>query len=452
MNVTELANEGLKREYRINVPADAIDAHLSARLKEVGRSVKLPGFRPGKVPMKVLRQRFGKSVMGEVLEKTVEETSQQAIAESGLRVAARPKIEVSNFEDGGELEYTMSLEVLPPFELIDFAALELERLVTPVTDDSVEEALVKVAEAQPGFDPVDPPRPAEMGDQVTIDFDGKVDGEARDGMKAEDHNLVLGSNAFIEGFESQLVGMAVDETRDITVTFPDTYGEESLQGKEAVFTVTTKAIAAPQPAAVDEALAERMGQPDLDTLRQSMRTTMERRYSGASRQRLKRTLLDKLAESYDFDVPQTLLDAEFGAIWQRVEEALKAGTADAAEAEKPEEELKAEYRQIAERRVRLGLVLAEAGRENHIEVSQEELQRGIINEAMKYRGQEKEVLELFRNNPQAAESVRAPLLEEKVVDYIVELATITDREVSAEELFADPDADPSTAPAEEPAG
>ena len=278
-----------------------------------------------------------------------------------------------------------------------------------------------------------------------------MDGEARDGMKATDHALVLGSNAFIEGFESQLVGIAVDETRDITVTFPDTYGEESLQGKEAVFTVTAKAIAAPRPAVVDESLAERMEQPDLETLRRSMRTTMERRYAAASRQRLKRTLLDKLAESYDFDVPQSLLDAEFNAIWSRVEEALKAGTADAAEAAKPEDELKAEYRQIAERRVRLGLVLAEAGRQNSIEVSQEELQRGIINEAMKYRGQEKEVLELFRNNPQAAESVRAPLLEEKVVDYIVELATITDREVTVEELFADPDADASAESAAESA-
>ena len=439
MNVTEIAATGLKREYRISVPAESINRMIKDRLTQLGRRVRLPGFRPGKVPLTVLKQRYGKSVMGEVLEDAVGESSQQALRDQGLRPAGKPQIEITQYDDDKDLEYTLSIEILPDVDLVDFADLELERLSAPVTDDAVEEALQRLATAQTAYEAVGEPRAAQSDDQVLIDFAGSVDGEAREDMAAQDFPLTLGSNRFIPGFEEQLIGAEAGEHRSVEVTFPEGYGQAELAGKAAVFEVDVKEVREPVVPAINDDMAKAVGLESLDGLRDAVRTQTDRRYQQASRQRLKRQLLDQLATRYDFEVPQGLVDTEFDGIWRQIEEALSSGATEDEDLKRPEEDLRAEYRGIAERRVRLGLVLSEVGRQNGIDVSQDEMNRAVQAEVARYPGREKEVVEFFRANPSAAESLRAPLLEEKVVDYILELARIADREVTPEELLADPD-------------
>ena len=445
MNVTEIAATGLKREYRISVPAESINRMIKDRLTQLGRRVRLPGFRPGKVPLTVLKQRYGKSVMGEVLEDAVGESSQQALRDQGLRPAGKPQIEITQYDDDKDLEYTLSIEILPDVDLVDFADLELERLSAPVTDDAVEEALQRLASAQTAYEAVGEPRAAQSDDQVLIDFAGSVDGQAREDMAAQDFPLTLGSNRFIPGFEEQLIGAEAGEHRTVEVTFPEGYGQAELAGKAAVFEVDVKEVREPAVPAIDDEMAKAVGLESLDGLRDAVRTQTDRRYQQASRQRLKRQLLDQLATRYDFEVPQGLVDTEFDGIWRQIEEALSSGPTEDEDLNRPEEELRAEYRGIAERRVRLGLVLSEVGRQNGIDVSQDEMNRAVQAEVARYPGREKEVVEFFRANPSAAESLRAPLLEEKVVDYILELARIADREVTPEELLADPDETRETA-------
>jgi trigger factor len=452
MQVTETSAEGLKREFKVVVPAQEIDHRVTNRLSELSGQVRLPGFRPGKVPMSLLRKRFGDSVMGEVLEGAVNETSQAAIAERGLRPAMQPKIEVTNFEKGGDLEYKMDLEVLPEVEAPDVGAIEVTRPVAQVGEDHVDETLERLAGQRKKFEAPDEPRPAQSGDRVVIDFEGRLDGgEPRPEMTSEDFALELGSGQFIPGFEEQLIGAAPGDEKTVELTFPEDYPSEEHANKPASFKVTVKEVQEPKEMTVGDDLATEYGFDDLDSLKTAIRDQTQQEFDQAARARAKRNLLDRLAESHDFEVPAGMVDQEFDQIWRQVEQALEhhretkddpehmAQHPHDPELDKPEEELREEYRKIAERRVRLGLILSEIGREAGVEVTQEELNRAVFNEARKYQGQERQVLEFFQKNPQAIEGLRAPLYEDKVVDYILERAKVEDTPVSPEELMRDPD-------------
>jgi trigger factor len=434
MNVTETAHEGLSRTWRVVVPATEIGENVDKRLTELSKTIKMPGFRPGKVPLSLVKKRYGSSVMGEVLEKTVQDSSAKVLEEKAVRPALEPKIEVVSFADGADLEYTMAVETLPEVEPADLTGLTLERLVAPVDDAAVDEALKRLADGNKQYDAVKKARAAKKGDQLVIDFAGTVDGVARDGMTGEDYPLELGGGNFIPGFEDQLVGVKPDETRTVTVTFPADYHMAELAAKEAVFEVTAKELRAPVKAAVDDEFAKKLGLPDLETLKQTVRQQIEGEYGRLTRLKLKRKLMDALAERHDFTVPQGMVDLEFDSIWKQVQ-----GELTAEEKEKSEDEVKAEYRAIAERRVRLGLLLSEVGRRNNVQVTQEELNAGLIAEARRYPGQEREVIEAYRNHPRLIDALRAPIYEDKVVDHILTTIGLTDKIVTTEELTKDDD-------------
>jgi trigger factor len=432
MNVTETAHEGLNRAWRVVVPATEIGASVDERLAEISKTIKMPGFRPGKVPLSLVKKRYASSVLGEVLEKTVQDTSGKVLEEQDVRPALEPKIEVVSFAEGADLEYTMAVEALPKVEPADLTGLSLERLTAPVDDKAVEEALERISANNKQYEPVKEPRAAEAGDQLVIDFVGAVDGEAREGMSGVDHPLELGSGSFIPGFEDQLIGIKPEETRTVTVTFPTEYHAADLAGKEAKFEVTAKELRAPVKVTLDDAFAKTLGQADLETLKTLIREQIGREYSQLTRLKLKRALMDALSERHTFEVPQGMVDLEFDSIWKQVEKELTP-----EEAKQPEEETKAQYRKIAERRVRLGLLLSEVGARANVQITQEELNRGLIAEARRYPGQEQEVLEAYRNNPRALDALRAPIYEDKVVDHILSGVTLTDRVVTLNELTAE---------------
>lgn len=440
MNITETSTEGLARTFKVVITAQEIEEKVKGRLEELRRTVQLPGFRPGKVPVAVIRQRYSASVLSEALEESVSDSSRQAIADRGLRVALQPKIAVDKYEENGDLEYTMTVEVLPDIEPSDLSGLELEKPVAAVDDAAVDEALTRLAGTRGNTEPVTEDRPAADGDTVVIDFAGTVDGEARPGMDGKDFPLELGSGQFIPGYEEQLVGAKAGEHRSVTVTFPADYHAAELAGKEAVFEVDVKELRTSVPAAIDDELAKGFGLDSLDKLKETIREKMTADYGGVSRLRVKRQLLDKLAESHDFAVPEGMVEVEFESIWRRLQDEIKNGNAG-EDAGKSEDDLKAEYRAIAVRRVRLGLLLAEIGRRANIQVSQEEINRALINEARRWPGQERQVFDFFKANPQAIENLRAPIFEDKVVDHILEQAKVSERTVSVEELMRDPEDD-----------
>ncbi len=439
MNVTETSASDLKRELTVQIPRADIDNAVEQRLTELRGSINLPGFRPGKIPMKVLRQRYGQSVMGEVLERIVGQSSAKALQEKNLRPAMQPDIEVTKFDAEGDLEYKMTLEVMPPIEPMDLTTIALERPVAKATEEQIEEALGRIAEQHAEAVDINEDRPAAEGDQIVMDFDGTVDGEPRDGMKAEDMPLVLGSGQLIPGFEEQLIGAKPGEERSVTVTFPDDYHAEELRSREAVFAVKVKAIQERKPAALDDALAEKMGESDIAALRDKIKSRIEEELRSISRSRAKRTLLDILAENHDFPVPEAMLKAEFDTIWKRFQEEKEAGNLSPAEAAKTDDEAQAEYREIAERRVRLGLLLTTIGENARLQVSDEEVNRAIAQQAMQMPQQARQIFDFYQQNPQATERLKAPIYEDKVVDYIFEVAQVTDKEVSVEELSRDPD-------------
>lgn len=434
MQVTETSADGLKREFKILIAAKDIDEKMAGRLQELGQQAKVPGFRPGKVPLPVLKRRFGKSVIGEVLERAVNDSSSQAMTERGLRPALQPKIEITSFDEGKDLEYTLAVELLPEFEPTDFAALELDRYVIEVEESAVAETLSDLSSARKETKPLAKPRPAASNDVLVIDFKGTVDGESYPGMDAEDHHLELGASRFIEGFEEQLIGAEIGQTRQVNVTFPEAYANDRLAGKQAEFTVTIKDILESVPVEIDDQLAVALGETDLATLKDKIRERITAEYKDFARTRLKRQLLDQLAEAHDFPVPEGMVDAEFDAIWKQIDEDNKQGKLDPEDAEKSDDELKAEYRVIAERRVRLGLLISEVGQRNTIDVTQEEINRALLQEAQRHRGQEREVFEFYQRTPAAMANLRAPLFEDKVVDFIIDLAKITERTISLAEL------------------
>ncbi len=447
MQVTETLSEGLKREFTVVVPKAELEEKASGRLAEIAQQANLPGFRPGKVPVSILRQRFGESVRHEILQQTIADSWQEALEDKGLRPALQPKIEMVTFEDGADLEYKMAVELVPDIGTPDFGKVELEKQVADVPDDEVEAAVKRLADSRKTFEAADAAHVAVVGDRVKIDFTGRVDGNEFPGGAGKDFPLELGSGMFLPGFSEQLEGVKAGETREVKVSFPEGYGVADLSGKEAVFTVEVKAVEAPVAASLDDEFAKSYGAETLDALRTQVRGEIERQYASLTRARLKRALLDKLADTVSFELPASLVEREFEAIWQQVKQAIEEGKLDDDDKDKPEEELRTQYRTIAERRVKLGLLLSEIGRTNNIQVSQDDLNRAMAEEARKYPGQERRVLEFFRENQQAAQELQAPIYEDKVVDFILEMAKVTEKKVPIAELLRDPDA-PEAAEAE----
>jgi trigger factor len=427
MQVTETSAQGLRREYDIVVPAGDIEDKLVGRLTEIGQSVTVPGFRPGKVPIGILKKRYGDSVRGEILEQAIQDATESALSENELRPALQPKIEIVTFEDGADLEYKLQVEVLPEIPPVEFSSIELERLVADVADSEIEAALSRLAEQRKTFVPVEAPRAAVIGDQV----------------------VELGSGQFLPGFEDQLVGAEPGAKVEVKLDFPDDYPAEHLKGKNAVFDVDLKEVRETAAVAIDDDFAQSMGVDDLDALKGAVREQIEREYGQASRARLKRTLMDRLAEIHEFELPPGMVEHEFDAIWQQVKDAIEQDKLDEDDKGMSEDELRERYQPIADRRVRLGLLLSEVGRTNNITVSQDDLNRAMVEQARNFPGQESRIFEYYQNNPEAMQELQAPIFEDKVVDFIVEMAKVTDRKVAIEELMADPDDDANAAKASE---
>jgi trigger factor len=401
--------------------------------------VTIPGFRKGKVPTKLLRQRYGQSVLGDVVQDAVVESSSQAITDQSLTPATQPKIDVTKFEDAEDLEYTMAVEVMPEITAVDFKTLKLERLTCEISDEEIEKSMTNIASEMARSEPIKRARKARKDDIVVINFVGSVDGEEFEGGKAEDFQLTLGSERFIPGFEDQLIGAKPKEHVTVNVSFPEDYAAENLKGKDAVFEVDIKEIRERVETPIDDELAKSLGLESLDQLKDSTRQQLEQNYTMFSRNRLKRVLLDKLDESHDFEIPPGMVETEVESIWEQFEQARREERLDDEDKDKSEEERREEYVKIASRRVRLGLLLAEVGRTNNIEVSAEEVNQAMLQEVRKYPGQERQVMEYFQQNQQAMAGLRAPIFEDKVVDFILEMAEVTDRSVTPEELMADPE-------------
>jgi trigger factor len=450
LQVTETKVEGLRREYKIAVPAKEIETRIGDRLSDIARDARLPGFRPGKAPIAILKRKYGDAVRGEVLERAVNDSSRQAMTDRGLRPATQPSIEVTAFGEGKDLEYTMAFDVMPDIKPTDFSKLSLERLVVPVDEAKVEDALKRIAASRKSTKPAPDGHAAAKGDMVVIDFVGKVDGQEFPGGKADGYSLELGSGSFVPGFEDQLIGAKSGAALTVKIAFPKDYAAEDLAGKNAEFDVTVKEVQLSEPAAVDDALAKAVGLADLGALKTRIREEQGREYKEISRMRLKRRLLDRLSDTHDFEVPPTMLENEFNAIWQQFEQQReqakegKGGDTEAvteAEKNKTDDEHKADFRAIAERRVRLGLLFAEVGRLNNIQVSQEDINRALIQQAQRFPGQEQAVVEHFRKNPEAMQSLMGPILEDKVADFILEMAKITDKPATLDELLKQDDDD-----------
>ena len=440
MQVTETLNDGLKRSYKVVVSATDIAAKVELELDDLSKKARLPGFRPGKAPKGVLKQRYGQSVMGDVLQRAVQDSSNQAILERGLKPAMQPKIELVDFAEGKDLEYNLSVEVLPEIVPVDFKTIELDRLKAEPGEGEIAKALDSLARSQKQTKKIDEDRAAKSGDTLVIDFEGFLDGVAFAGGKGSDHALELGSNQFVAGFEDQLIGKRAGDACEVNIVFPSEYVNDKLAGKPALFKVQVKELREPVPLEQNDEFAKGLGFDDLETLKKAVKDQLARELVRHSRAKMKRQLLDKLADTHSFDVPPSMVALEFDQIWSQVEEERKRGVEDAANKGKSDDELKAEYKAIAERRVRLGLLLAEVGRANNVQVGQEEVNRALGEQARRYPGQERQVVDYYRNNPDALAQLRAPIFEEKVVDFIVELAKISEKEVSAEELTKEDEA------------
>ena len=449
MQVTQTHSDGLRHEFKIVVPASDLEARLDNRVSEIKDTVRLNGFRPGKVPPAHLKKIYGRSLMAEAIEALVRETNAKIVTDNGFKLAMEPKVTLpegkdeieSVFTGQSDLSYTVALEVLPPITLADFKGIKIERPVAEVTAAEIDEAVSRIANQNRPYSARADGGKVASGDRVTISYVGKIDGEAFEGGTGDDIVVNVGSNTFIPGFEEQLIGMAAGESRTVNVRFPNNYLAEKLAGKHAVFEVTAKSIEAPGDVTIDDAFAKSLGLETLDKLKDAIKDRLTREHAGASRQKLKRVLLDRLDELHKFDAPPTMVEDEFNNVWKTVLSDLESSGKSFADEGTTEEKAKAEYRAIADRRVRLGLVLAEIGEKNNIKVNDEELSRAAADRARQFPGQEQQVWEYYRKNPQALASLRAPIYEEKVVDFIVELASVTDKPVSRDELFREEEDD-----------
>lgn len=442
MQVIETRSEGLQRVFKVVVPAADLEKALSAKIEEVRPRMKINGFRPGKVPASHVRKIYGPSMLREIIDGEVDAATKKALDDGKLRVAAQPDLQVESdmekvFAGQADLAFNLNVELIPEFEPVDPATLSVERLVAPVAETQVDESLAQIAKANRTFDVKD--GAAADGDALTIDFLGKLDGEAFEGGAAENATVTIGSNQFIPGFEEQLVGLKAGEEKVINVTFPEAYGAANLAGKAATFDIKVHEVRAPQDTALDDEFAKKLGMETLDAVKDALRGRIQSEHDAQSRQRAKRALFDKLEAAHDFPLPPAMVEQEFAQIWRQIEADKAAGTIDPSDASKTEDELKGEYRKIAERRVKLGLVLAEIGRKSNVEVTNEEVSQAVMQQARQYPGQERQVFEIYQKNPQLLAQLRAPIYEEKTVDYILELAKVTNKTVDRETLFADQD-------------
>ena len=458
MQVTETLIQGLKREYDILLPASDLKEKLNGQLADLKNKVRIRGFRPGKVPVEHLRRVYGKSVMADVVQEMIQSANKKIVDDHGLRLAREPKVELPQDKDTleaalearGDLTFKVALEVLPSFEIGDFSQIELERPTAEVEDADVDLAIERLAHERRTY--VDKPEgaKAEDRDRVTVDFTGAIKGAPFEGGEGKDVQVTLGLGGFLPGFEEQLIGVAVGEKRTIQATFPEAYAVRALAGQTADFDVTVKAVAAPEAFALDDEFAKGLAFESLDKLKTAIRERIAGDYARASREKLKRQLLDKLDQLYSFDLPEGLVNQEFDSIWAQVVREQQGSGRSFADENTTEEAARADYRRIAERRVRLGLLLAEVGARAGVKVSDEEMTEALIARARMFPGQEKQVWDYYRNNNQALAELRAPIYEENVVDHILTLAKVAERKVSKEELMRPIDDETPAAPATPP--
>jgi trigger factor len=447
MQVTETLSEGLKREFKVVVPAAELDAKVNVRLDELKDRVRINGFRPGKVPVAHLKRMYGRSTMAEVIDATVRDTNNQIVSERGYKLAADPKVTLPTEQDAVEklisgqsdLDYTMAVEIVPPIELTDFKTIKLTKLTSEVTDAEVAEAVARISEQNKPFSAKPEGEKAAKDDRVVISFAGTIDGKPFEGGSGDDSVVMIGSNTFIPGFEDQLIGIAAGETRTLKVTFPAHYPKAELAGKDAEFVVTAKSIESPGTVTVDDDFAKSLGLESLVKLREAVKDRIGREHVAMSRQKLKRALLDELDVRHKFEPPPSLVEEEFDRVWKSVLTEMENEKKSFADEDTTEEKAKAEYRVIAERRVRLGLVLAEIGEKNTITVTEDEMSRAVMERARQFAGQEQRVWDYYRQNPQSVAALRAPIYEEKVVDFLLELASVTEKKVAREELYKEDD-------------
>jgi len=443
MQVTETLAEGLKHEFNVSVPASDIDAKVDARLVDMKDKVRLNGFRPGKVPVAHLKKVYGRSVAAETVEELIRETNAGIFTERGFRLATEPKVTMPKEETEieailagkSDLNYSVAIEVVPAIELADFKSFSVEKPVAEVTDADIDEALKRIADQSRPYEAKAEGAKAEKGDRVTVAFKGSIGGELFDGGTGEGIQVVIGSGTFIPGFEDQLIGIGVGETRNVKASFPKNYTAENLAGKDAEFETTASLIEAPQESKVDDEFAKNLGMESLDKLKEAMRERLVAEFAGASRQRVKRILLDKLDETHKFGPPPSLVEEEFKLMWNSIKAEMESTGKSFADEDTTEEKAKDEYQKIADRRVRLGLVLSEIGEKNKITVTDDEVSRALIDRARQSPGREKEVWDFYRSNPNALAQLRAPIYEDKVVDFILELATVTEKKVSRDDLL-----------------
>ena len=447
MQVTETLAEGLKHEFKVSVPASEIDAKADAKLVDLKDKVKLNGFRPGKVPVSHLKKVYGRSVMAEAIDQTIRDTNTQIFTDRGFRLATEPKItmpteqaEVEELLAGKtDLTYTVAIEVVPTIQLADFKTFSVEKPVVEVTDAEIDEAIKRIADQNRPYAAKAEGAKAETGDRVTISFKGSINGELFDGGTGEAIPVVIGAGQFIPGFEEQLVGMAVGETRTLKVTFPKNYASEKLAGQPAEFETTATLIEAPGETTIDDEFAKTLGLESLDKLKEAARERLVTEFAGATRQRVKRALLDRLDDSHKFEAPPSLIEEEFNLMWNSIKAEMESSGKTFADEDTTEEAAKEEYKKIADRRVRLGLVLSEIGEKNKITVTEDEVGRAVIERARSMPGREKEVWDYYRSNANALAQLRAPIYEDKVVDFILELANVTEKKVSRDDLFKEDD-------------
>lgn len=443
MQVTETVSDGLRREFNVVIPAGELDSKVSERLDAMKDKVRINGFRPGKVPTAHLRRMYGRSAMAEAIDAAMRDVNAKIVADNNFRLAMQPKVTLPEDEKAVEdvingksdLAYTVAMEILAPIELTDFKSIDVTRLVADVTDEEVNDGLKRIAEQNRPFAAKAEGAAAEKDDRVTISFIGSIDGIPFEGGSADDVAVNIGSNTFIPGFEDQLVGIAVGENRKVNVTFPENYPAAQLAGKAAVFDVTAKSIEAPSEVAIDDEFAKSLGMESLDKVKDAVRERIQREHDSVSKQRVKRVLFDALDERHKFPLPPALVEQEFNNLWTTATEELKQQGKTFEDENTTEEKERAEYQRIADRRVRLGLLLDEIARRNNINVTDEETTRAIVEHVRQYPGREKELWDMFRNNPEAVASIRAPLIENKVTDFILALAKVNDKKVSSEELF-----------------
>jgi trigger factor len=443
MQVTETSSTGLKREYRVVVPATDLEAKVNERLDDLQGRVQLRGFRPGKVPVAHLKRLYGKSAMAEVIEATVQEANSKIVTDHGYRLAVEPKVVLPTeegavegvIEGKADLAYTVEMEIVPAITLADFKSTKLTRLTADVSDEQIDKALQTIADQNRPF--VAKPEGAANGDRVTLNFEGSLEGTRFEGGTGEDVPLIMGAGQFIPGFEENIAGLTAGDAKTFDVKFPDDYRASHLAGKTATFAVTVKAVEAPGQVTIDDEFAKTLGVESLAKLKEAVKERVAREHTLASRQKLKRALLDQLDDRHKFEPPPSLVEQEFANVWSQVENDLKQQNRTFEDEGTTEEKAREEYRGIAERRVRLGLVIAEIGEKNNIRVTDDQLRAAVMDQVRQFPGQERQIWEYYQKNPNALAALRAPLFEDKVVDFLVELADVTDKPVTREELFKD---------------